>query len=81
MDAEIKEQLRLKFYRVALQLNAVVLFVALTIIALFMAPEPFRIPFFLFLFLFTAYLSFDFYKKYNATKSWLDEHAVKEKPP
>jgi chromate transport protein ChrA len=81
MDAETKEVLRWKFYRLALQLNAVVLFVALTIIALFMVPEPFRIPLVLLLLLLIPYLSIDFYKKYHATKLWLDEQADKEKLP
>jgi hypothetical protein len=80
MDAETKEVLRWKFYRLALQMNAIVLLVALTLLAVWKAPEPFRILLILFLILLTAYLSINFYRKYNATKSWLDEHADKEKP-
>ena len=79
MDAETKEQLRFKFYRLALQLNAVILLAALTVMALFIAPEPYRIPLVLVMILLVVYLSINFTKKYRETRAWLYEHADKEK--
>jgi hypothetical protein len=80
MDPEAKEEFRWKFYLLAVQMNAIVFIVALTLMAAWIAPEPFRIPLILFLIVLAAYLSISFYRKYNATKSWLDEHTDKEKP-
>ncbi|MCX6686172.1 MAG: hypothetical protein NTV10_05975 [Methanoregula sp.] len=80
MDAQIKEQLRFKFYRLTLQLNAVILLAALIVIAWFIAPEPYRIPLILVMILLEAYLSFNFTTRYRQSRLWLDEHADKEKP-
>jgi hypothetical protein len=79
MDAENKDLLRLKFYRVALHLNAVILLVAVTVIALFIAPEPYRLPVVLAMILLVAYLAITFTRKYHETRAWLYEHADKEK--
>jgi hypothetical protein len=75
MDAATKDLLRLKFYRVALHLNAVILLAALTVIALFLAPEPYRLPVVLGMVLLVAYLAITFRRKYHETKAWLNEHA------
>ena len=79
MDAETKEQLRFKFYRLALQLNAVILLAALTVMALFIAPEQYRIPLVLVMIVLVVYLSITFKKSYRDTRAWLEEHADKEK--
>jgi uncharacterized membrane protein YkvI len=78
MDAGTKAQLKLKFYRLTLQLNAVILLAAFLVMALFKAPEPFRIPVIVTLIVVIAYLSVNFYFRYHETKAWLDEHAKKE---
>jgi uncharacterized membrane protein YqjE len=75
MDAENKDLLRLKFYRVALHLNAVIMLVALTVIALFLAPEPYRLPVVLAMVLLVAYLAITFRSKYRETRAWLYEKA------
>lgn len=79
MDAETKEQFRWKFYRLTLQLNAVILLVGLTVMALFIVPDPIRIPIVLFLIVLAVYLAINFSGKYRATKAWLDEYAKRKK--
>ena len=79
MDAETKDQLRLKFYTVAIHLNAVILLAALTAMALFFAPEPYRLPVVLAMILLVVYLAITFRRKYHETKAWLNEHADEEK--
>jgi FtsH-binding integral membrane protein len=81
MDDQKKEQFRWKFYRLTLQLNAVILLAALIVIAFFITPEPYRIPLVLVMILLEAYLSFTFTRKYRQTRLWLDEHADTKKPP
>jgi len=79
MDAETKDLFRLKFYKVALHLNAVILLAALTVMALFIAPEPYRIPVVLAMILLVAYFAITFRRKYHETRAWLYEHADTEK--
>ena len=78
MDRETKEQWQWKFYRLVLHLNGVVLFTALTIIAILKVPEPYRIAAAVILIIVTALLAIMFKKRYHATKVWLDEHAGKK---
>ena len=79
MDAENKDLLRLKFYKLVIQLNAVILFAALAVMALFIAPEPYRLPVVLAMILLVAYLAITFRRKYQETRAWLYEHADEEK--
>ncbi|WAC05445.1 MAG: hypothetical protein OS112_02105 [Methanoregula sp.] len=85
MDAITKEQFRWKFYRLALQLNAVIFLAALTVMAVFIAPEPYRILLVLAMTALVAYLAISFRKKYRETQAWLYEHAdqgkTSENPP
>jgi len=76
MDTETREHWRWKFYRLALHLNAVVLCVALTVIALLKAPDPFRIPAIIILAILVIFLSYTFHRNYHITKAWLDEHGT-----
>ena len=78
MDAKAKEQFRWKFYSLALQLNAIILLVALAILALFLAPAPFRYPAATVLLIAAAVLGYSFQKKYYTTKAWLDEQPDKK---
>jgi len=79
MDAGNKDLFRLKFYKLALQLNAVIMLAALTVMALFIAPEPYRLPVVLAMILLVAYLAITFTRKYHETRAWLYEHADTEK--
>jgi len=74
MDETAKEQFKWKFYRLAVQLNAIILLVALAILFFFLAPEPYRLPALIILLAIALVLAWDFAKSYHATKAWLDEH-------
>ena len=78
MDAKAKEQFRWKFYSLALQLNAIILLVALAVLALFLAPVQFRYPAVAIMLAAAVVLGFFFQKKYFATKAWLDEQPDKK---
>ena len=78
MDAKAKEQFRWKFYSLALQLNAIILLGALAVLALFLAPVPFRSPAVAILLIAAAVLGYSFQKKYYLTKAWLDEQPDKK---
>lgn len=74
MDEQSKEQFKWKFYRLAVQLNAMILLVALAILFVFLAPDPYRLPIVVIMLVVAAVLSWNFVKNYRATKAWLDEH-------
>ena len=74
MDETTKEQFKWKFYRLAVQLNAIVLLVALAVLFFFLAPAPYRIPACVILLVIALVLSWNFVKSYRATRAWLDEH-------
>ena len=74
MDEQSKEQFKWKFYRLAVQLNAIILLVALAVLFLFLAPAPYRLPVVAIMLVVAAVLSWNFTMSYRATKAWLDEH-------
>lgn len=73
MDAKAKEQFRWKFYSLALQLNAVILLVALAVLAFFLFPLQYRYVSVAILLIVAAVLALHFRQKYAATRAWLDE--------
>jgi uncharacterized membrane protein YqjE len=80
MDAKAKDQFRWKFYRLAVQLNAIILLVALSVLALFLFPEQFRIPAIVVMLVLALVLAVNFRKKYLETKQWLHEQPDDRKP-
>jgi cell division protein FtsW (lipid II flippase) len=78
MDKDAKTQFKWKFYRLTLQLNAIILLVALSVICFFLVQIPYRIFFIVGMLILACMLAFDFTKKYRETKAWLDVHAVKD---
>lgn len=74
MDESAKEQFKWKFYRLAVQLNAIILLVALAVLFFFLAPEPYRLPALIVLLVIAVVLAWNFVKSYRTTKAWLDEH-------
>lgn len=78
MDAKAKEQFRWKFYSLALQLNAVILLVALAVLSFFLVPLQYRYPAIVVFLLVAAVLALIFKNKYAATKAWLDEQPDKK---
>lgn len=73
MDESSKEQFRWKFWHLALILNGVVFFYALVIIALFIFPEPARVPGAVISLVIALILTVVFRRSYFKTKAWLDE--------
>jgi L-asparagine transporter-like permease len=79
MDESNKEKFKMKFYLLAVQLNAIILIFAVGVMLLFIGPVQYRIPILVITLLITLVLSFYFIKKYKETKAWLDEHGDKGK--
>ncbi len=74
MDETSKEQYKWKFYRLAVQLNVIILLAALAVLSLFLVPGPYRIPAVIILLALALLLSWNFVISYRLTKAWLDEH-------
>jgi uncharacterized Tic20 family protein len=75
MDPATKESFRWKFYRLQIMINVVVLLVAAAFIALFLAPEEYRIPAFAGFILVSLILALYIRNQYKVTKAWLEEQA------
>jgi hypothetical protein len=74
MEEKAKEQFKWKFYRLAIQLNAIILLFALALLFAFLMPDPYKLPVVLVMLSVAAVLAWNFVGKYRATKVWLDEH-------
>jgi cell division protein FtsW (lipid II flippase) len=79
MDKSNKDAFKMKFYFLAVQLNAIILIFAVGVMLLFIGPVQYRIPIFIITIIITLVLSFYFIKKYKETKAWLDENGDKGK--
>jgi FlaA1/EpsC-like NDP-sugar epimerase len=79
MDEDAKNQFKLKFYRLTVELNIIILFVAVSVLVFFIVHSPYTIPVSLGMLVLAIFLSRDFIRKYRETKAWLDEIAEKEK--
>lgn len=73
MDEATKEQLKWKFYRLAIILNAIVLLVAIGVIALLKLPGYPGITAGMAMFALAAGLGMYFRMQYQSTRKWLDE--------
>jgi hypothetical protein len=78
MDAKAKEQFRWKFYSLALQLNAIILLVALAVLSFFLVPVQYRYPAVAIMLVVAGTLTCLFWKKYTQTRAWLDEQPDKK---
>jgi Ca2+/Na+ antiporter len=79
MDENAKAQFRWKFYRLTVELNIIVLLVAMSVPVFLLIHSPYTIPAILGMLAFAFILFLDFFKKYQETKAWLDDNAEKEK--
>ena len=79
MDEDAKTRFKWKFYRLTVELNIIVLLVALCILVFFIIHSSYAIPAIIGMLVLTLFLSWDFIKKYKHTKAWLDENAEQEK--
>jgi hypothetical protein len=71
MDQATKEQFKWKFYRLVVILNLIVLIVAIGFVALFKAPEDYRIPAFFISILAALLTAWHFQRQYRETRAWL----------
>jgi cobalamin biosynthesis protein CobD/CbiB len=74
MDKTTKNQFKGKFYGLAVQLNAIVLLFALSVVVVLLVRTPFRIPAVITMLILAIILSWDFSRRYRSTKAWLDDH-------
>ena len=74
MDETAKEQFKWKFYRLAVELNAIILLVALAVVSYFLVPMTYRLPAVIVMLAIALVLSWNFIINYRLTKAWLDEH-------
>ncbi|MGB8309914.1 MAG: hypothetical protein WCE65_08745 [Methanoregula sp.] len=74
MDETAKEQFKWKFYRLAVELNAIILLVALAIVSYFLVPTTYRLATVIVILALALVLSWNFIINYRLTKAWLDEH-------
>ena len=79
MDDSAKNQFKWTFYRLAVQLNIIIMLVALSVIAFFLMPNPYRIPAIGVMLILAAVLTWNFRKKYYTVKAWLEEQGSKSK--
>jgi len=79
MEEDVKTRFKWKFYRLTVELNIIILLVAMSIIVFFILHSSYSIPIIIGLLILAFILSLDFFKKYKDTKKWLDEQPEKDK--
>jgi uncharacterized membrane protein YqjE len=79
MDESDQLEWKGKFYKLAILLNAVIFLAALSILALLLVPDPYRLPASIAALLLALLLAIRFKRNYRLAKAWLEEHAGKEK--
>ncbi len=79
MEEDAKTRFKWKFYRLTVELNIIILLVAMSIIVFFILHSPYSIPIIIGMLILALILSLDFFKKYKETKKWLDEQPEKDK--
>lgn len=77
MDEDTRIQFKWKFYRLTIQLNIIILLVAVSVIVFFIIHSPYTVPLIIGMLVLAFILSWDFVNKYRKTKTWLEEHADK----
>jgi hypothetical protein len=78
MDENTKTQFKWKFYLLTVELNIIVLLVAVSILVFFIIHSTYIIALIIGMLILAAVISLDFFRKYHETKKWLDKNAVKE---
>jgi hypothetical protein len=79
MEEDAKTRFKWKFYRLTLELNIIILLVAMSIIVFFIIHSLYSVPIIIGMLVVALILSLDFFKKYKDTKKWLDEQPEKDK--
>jgi predicted lipid-binding transport protein (Tim44 family) len=78
MDENAKTQFKWKFYRLTVELNIIVLLVAMSILVFFLIHSTYIMLLIIGMLILAAVISLDFFRAYRETKIWLDKNAVKE---
>jgi hypothetical protein len=78
MDENAKARFKWKFYRLTVELNGIVLLVALSVAGFFIIHSPYMVPVIIGMLVLVLILSLDFIRKYRETKAWLDDNVKKE---
>jgi uncharacterized membrane protein YqjE len=79
MEEDAKTQFRWKFYGLAVELNIIVMLVALSVIIFFIIHSPYTLLAVLVMLVLALVLSLDFAKRYKETKTWLYTQPDKKK--
>jgi len=75
MDEDAKTRLKWKFYRLAIQLNIIILLAAVSIVVFFLFQSIYTLPLVIVILILILVLCWDFFHRYRKTKAWLDEQA------
>jgi len=78
MDENAKAQFKWNFYRLTVELNIIVLLVAVSILVFLIIRSPYTIPVIIGMLALALFLVMDFIKKYRETKAWLNDNAEKK---
>jgi uncharacterized membrane-anchored protein YitT (DUF2179 family) len=79
MEENAKAQFRWKFYRLTIELNIIVMLIAVSIIIFFIIHSPYTLPAVIGMLVLALILSLDFSKRYKETKAWLYAQPDKKK--
>jgi len=78
MDEQTKTQFKWKFYRLTIEINIIVLLVAVSVLVFFIVHSSYTLLLICGLLVLASVIALDFSRKYHETKAWLDVNAVKE---
>jgi len=79
MEEDAKARFRWKFYGLTVELNIIVLLVALSITVFFIVRSQYTLPAIIVMLMLALVLSFDFANRYRQTKAWLYAQPEKSK--
>lgn len=79
MDENAKEQFKWKFYHLTIEINGIVLLVAVSVLVLLLIHSPYTVPLVLALLAIAFIVSRDLIRRYRETKMWLDNHTENER--
>jgi uncharacterized membrane protein YqjE len=79
MEEDAKARFRWKFYGLTVELNIIVMLVALSIIIFFIIHSQYTLPAIIVMLILALVLSLDFVKRYKETKTWLYTQPEKSK--
>jgi uncharacterized membrane protein YqjE len=79
MEEDAKARFRWKFYGLTVELNIIVMLVALSIIIFFIIHSQYALPAIIVMLILALVLSLDFVKRYRETKTWLYAQPEKSK--